>query len=518
MSQIKQRLLSLILSAAICLTMAPTVAYAEEDPVKDSGSIRLGADWITGYDTGKGGTGYDYIYFGEWDDVEPEEDTALKWRVLHDQANNGEDGLFLLSETLQGEGETGNVVFYQTTDYGNGWQGSDAQEWCEGFFESSFTSSEQGAIQATDKDDAEYTSYMRDTFSKSDGILDDDMIFFLSTEEIEKSEYGFCADLDSNDSRVAYYNGHPSMWWLRSPCEDYPGRVGGVASFGQIGITQVTNRYAARPAFNLDLNSVLFTSAAEGGKPTGDSLQAIPAYDGNEWKLTLKDTDHIGFKAELVAGDETTVEPGDPVSINYSGAKAGENEHVSVLLAASDDDLLYYGHLASNRESGTAELTIPSDLEDGAYTLMVFSEQANGDKKTDYASDFVEILLTVDTTAPTLQQVGDAIRTSAEEAAVTFTSSEAGSYYYAVVDSGAGTPVIDLSGNGTDCDAGENTITLSGLESAGAKDIYIIVKDAAGNVSEPLCIEIPVYVAPNKLVSVTTPAPLLMCDKEVVEV
>ena len=37
-----------------------------------------------------------------------------------------------------------------------------------------------------------------------------------------------------------------------------------------------------------NLNSVLFTSAAVGGKPDG-GLTEVPEYSGNEWKLTLLD-------------------------------------------------------------------------------------------------------------------------------------------------------------------------------------------------------------------------------------
>ena len=44
--------------------------------------------------------------------------------------------------------------------------------------------------------------------------------------------------------------------------------------------------------------------------------------------------------------------------------------------------------------TGTVEIEIPSDLAPGSYTLKVFSEQYNGDRKTDYASNFTNIALT----------------------------------------------------------------------------------------------------------------------------
>ena len=87
---------------------------------------------------------------------------------------------------------------------------------------------------------------------------------------------------------------------------------------------------------------------------------------------------------------------------------------------------------------------------------------------------------------------GDATRTSDKEATVTFTSSVAGSYYYKVVASGAAEPDIDTSKSGSAAVAGSNTITLNNL-TAGARDIYLVVKNAAGDVSNKLKIAIPAF-------------------------
>ena len=87
---------------------------------------------------------------------------------------------------------------------------------------------------------------------------------------------------------------------------------------------------------------------------------------------------------------------------------------------------------------------------------------------------------------------GNATRTSDKAATVTFTSSAAGSYYYKVVESGAAEPDIDTSKSGNAAVAGSNTITLNNL-TAGARDIYIVVKNAAGDVSSKLKIAIPAF-------------------------
>ena len=84
---------------------------------------------------------------------------------------------------------------------------------------------------------------------------------------------------------------------------------------------------------------------------------------------------------------------------------------------------------------------------------------------------------------------GSATRTSDKEATIKFTSSAAGHYYYKVVASGAAEPDIDTSKSGSAAVAGSNTITLNNL-TAGARDIYIVVKNAAGDVSSKLKIAI----------------------------
>lgn len=308
------------------------------------------------------------------------------------------------------------------------------------------------------------------------------------------------ANMVSNDIRVLsteHQNWAMYYWWLRSPGsnDNNAAVVIGDGYVDGIGYN-VNKEFGVRPAFNLDLNSVLFTSAAEGGKPEG-GLQAISDYEGDEWKLTLLDSSRNFDVTETTASGK----PGDTITLNYTGAATGRDEYISVLLTDQQDNALYYGRIAQpDNESGTVDVTIPTDLAIGTYTLNVFSEQYNGGadddtKLTDYASEFEEVTLTAssDTTAPTLNN-GSATRTSATAATVTFTSDETGEYYYEVVESGASEPIINTTGTGTSCTSGETTISLDSLSDAGAKDIYIVAKDAVGNVSDTLKIKIPAYV------------------------
>lgn len=183
-----------------------------------------------------------------------------------------------------------------------------------------------------------------------------------------------------------------SYWWLRSPDEDYSTAF--VAGRGEVryyGGYSTSKEFGVRPAFDLNLDSVLFASAAVGGKPDG-GLTPIFEYSGNEWKLTLLDSSrNFAVTEKSVSGA-----PDDTVTLHYTGATTGINEYISAIIADSSG-AQYYGRVAQpTAASGTVEIKIPSDLAPGSYTLKVFSEQYNGDYNTDYASNFTDIALTVE--------------------------------------------------------------------------------------------------------------------------
>ena len=495
----KKRILSILTALALCLGLLPTAAFAADGDK----TIMLGTNGISGYDDST--NSYDYIYFGNWE--APDEYTTtgpIKWRVLDDQTNTGGAGLFLLSDVLFGKGNRyGGGVCFRQDKSSNAWQGSDAQAWCNTFYTNSFSEGEQGAVFATTKTDAEYNASSGDLpLQYGVSQLKEDKVFFLSAKEAENSAYGFI----NNAARLAYFGNTSNwgVWWLRSPVKQ-PGtpNAGTIhRTYGYLyGMTVSKNDYSARPAFNLDLDDVLFTSAAVGGKSANgmeSGLTAVDAYDGSEWKLTLLDDSRDFDVTETdISGD-----PGDTITLHYTGASTGDNEYISVILA-DDSGAQYYGRIAKpTTADGNISLMIPDTLAEGTYTLNVFSEQYNGDYKTDYASAFAEVTLTVDITAPTLS-AGSATRDSETTATVKFTSDEAGTCYYAVVESGEKAPTDIVSGDSANMASGENTINLTNL-TAGAKDIYIVAKDAVGNISDVLKMEIPAYIAPVYDISADT--------------
>ena len=390
-----KRIISLLLAICLVAGLLPTTAFA----LDGDKTIMLGTSGISGYDSTKG---YDYIYYGNWTASDTHTTSGpIKWRVLDDQTNTGERGLFLLSDVLLGTGDNGGVYFQQTAhidrnsyefhkgsepsdgdhtncQIANAWQGSDAQKWCKTFYSGSLTMQEQGAVLATTESD--------EALAASENILNGDEVFFLSEEEAKNSAYGFTDD----GARIANYGDTPRekwLWWLRTPDAKYPLMAGAVNYDGNVDDYTffTSNAYPARPAFNLDLKSVLFTSAAVGGKiPAAnggnqdavgaDAIFEIGAYTGNEWKLTLLDSSReFGVTEETASG-----KPGDTITLNYTGATTGANEYISVIIA-DKSGAQYYGRVAQPTEaSGQIQIKIPASLADGTYTLNVFSEQYNG--------------------------------------------------------------------------------------------------------------------------------------------
>lgn len=533
----KSKLLSLLLTICLVVGLMPTAALAAGT---DTGKAIQLVDSGTAANIGGGQA--DNIYFGTYqqssDGSGGYNTDPIKWRVLE----NANGQLFLLSDQ--------NLdVFQYHTDYESvTWEKSTMRSWLNGYGASENTGGSSGtdytednfistAFSAKEQPAIANTTVVNDNnpdWSTEGGNDTTDKIFLLSIAEAQNSSY-----FADNSSRIAtntayvagggktgssYMNGvgEADYWWLRSPGYDDDNAAsvsgnGGVDSDGDDVYYDIT---AVRPAFNLDLTSVLFTSAAAGGKipaagsggnqggEAADAIFEIGDYTGNEWKLTLLDNSRNFAVTETTASGK----PGDTITLNYTGATTGTNEYISVIIA-DNSGAQYYGRVAQpTATDGKVEITIPSGLADGTYTLYVFSEQYNGGeqddtKLTDYASAFETVALTVssDTTAPTLTP-GSATRESETAATVRFTSDEAGTYYYAVVESGADEPSIGTTVAGTSCISGENTISLDALEGTGAKDIYIVAKDAAGNVSQQLKITIPAYIAPSYGISASPAA------------
>lgn len=317
------------------------------------------------------------VYFGK-----NQENKPAAWRVI------GYDGNGVTSAqgdmTLLAAGSMGEAVFDNDCS-SNEYAPSDLKTAIDALA-GKLTTKENAAVKKRTLTSGSYNG--ENTDCVAGGQVDNAVFWPLSSKE---------ANAVKEDLRVVDPE-HPtwatSHWWLRSP-GSHAYYVAVVDSDGSVHYSGYTIRIyrtrGVRPAFNLNLNSVLFASAAVGGKPDG-GLTPIPEYSGNEWKLTLLDSNRSFAVTEKTA----EAAPDDTVTLHYSGATTGINEYISAIIADSSGTR-YYGRVAQpTAESGTVEIKIPSDIAPGDYTLKVFSEQCNGDYNTDYASNFTDIALTVE--------------------------------------------------------------------------------------------------------------------------
>ena len=389
----KKRLFSLLLICCMVLCLLPAPAQAE-GATASTAAIRSGTDGIHGYNAENG---YSYIYYGVW------RNAPIKWRVLDTKASTGAaDALFLLTDEclypLPGGLYDCYIQFNPTNKPDRHlWKDSTLQGWFKNTFysgeNSAFTSAERALIPATTQEGSMYTLsnlHMRLQIC----ALEAEHVFAPSIQDIMNAAYGF-TDSTSRIAGPSNSLGPGTRYWLRSfeTSEQLPFMVGENASLmGDWG----DNPSAVRPAMNLSTagNNILFISAAEGGKPSGGLKAVSQDYTGSDWKLTLLDSSRSGFSVTTTS--VSTTDHGGDIQIEYSGAKTGDNEYISVLLKDSTGNPTYYGRSAALTEaSGTVTIPVAAGLAAGNDTLYVYNEQYNGDKMTDYASNFVEVPLTV---------------------------------------------------------------------------------------------------------------------------
>ena len=371
----KKRILSILLVFCIMMSLMPISVFAEEVGAEGSASVQLGTTALNkNVNTATAPT----VYFGQNHDNNP-----AAWRVIgYDGSGvtSAQGDITLLAAGAMGVIPFANIILYNEYAPSNLKTAIDA-------LAAKLTTEENAAVKKRALTSGSYNG--ENTDCVAGGQVDNAVFWPLSTKE---------AIAVNNDLRAldpAHPNWVTSSWWLRSPGSKtfYVAIVSsdGSVQYSGVSVRKKNNHRTVRPAFNLNLNSVLFASAAVGGKPDG-GLTAVPEYSGNEWKLTLLDSNRNFAVTEKTADGY----PNDTITLNYSGATTGANEYISAIIA-DNNGAQYYGRVAQpTAESGTVEIKIPSDIAPGNYTLKVFSEQYNGDYKTDYASNFTDIALTVE--------------------------------------------------------------------------------------------------------------------------
>ena len=374
----KKRILSILLTLCMMLCLTPISVFAEEVGAEGSAAIQLGADALSVLSKNVNTATAPTVYFGQ-----NHENNPAAWRVI------GYDGSGVTSSqgdiTLLAAGAMGVIPFADTI-LNNEYAPSNLKTAIDALAEK-LTTEENAAVKKRALTSGSYDG--ENTDCVAGGQVDNAVFWPLSAKE---------AIVVNNDLRAlnpAHPNWVTSGWWLRSPGSNKYNvavvRSDGSVEYSGYSMLIFNNHRTVRPAFNLNLNSVLFASAAVGGKPDG-GLTEVSKYSGNEWKLTLLDS-----RRNFAVTEKTvSAAPDDTVTLNYKGATTGKNEYISVILA-DNNGAQYYGRVAQpTAESGTVEIKIPSDIAPGDYTMKVFSEQYNGDCKTDLASAFADVTLTVE--------------------------------------------------------------------------------------------------------------------------
>ena len=370
----KKRILSIMLTLCMLFCLVPTGVFAEGETATGSAAIQLGTDALSkNVNTATAPT----VYFGQ-----DHENNPGAWRVIDYDGNSA-------------AGTAGNMTLLAANTMGlskfgasNAYADSTLKEAIDALADK-LTAKETDAVEKRTLASGNYDEENTDGVA---GPAVSNAVFWpLSSKE---------ANAVNNDLRVVDPE-HPgwasSYWWLRSPDEDYSTAF--VAGRGEVryyGGYSTSKEFGVRPAFDLNLDSVLFASAAVGGKPDGGLQPVSPNHTGNEWKLTLYDSKRNDFSRTTWEVSAST--KGGTVEISYTDAKTGANEYISALIFDDVGNVIYYGrsNASLTEKDGTAQLTIPAGFAEGTYTLKVFNEQYNGDRKTDLASGFADVTLTVE--------------------------------------------------------------------------------------------------------------------------
>ncbi len=374
----KTKLINKIISGALALSMSvamismiDTTAYAT-DTSTSSQPMAFGASGVKARDISGGGTEQDMVVYegdrivmGEYDG------SAIEWVRLND------DGLMLSAKSL--------------------WR-STFEASASGYYP--YSTLNIAMIDLYNNNDlnltAEEKALIKDTTLAAESMhadiavdLTGQKFFPLSGNHDRAGEFFEYLGFGTN---LAKYSSIDS-WWLRSSESD----IEAFSSWlhGAINGNHLDDRMCgARPAHNIDLSPVLFTSAAVSGKAafnsSHNSLQAISGTTPTIWKMTLLDSTRT-----FTVTEEPTV-TWNTVEFDYENATTGENEYISVMIVDSSNNITHYAKVENLRTTadGSASFTTPSGVV-GDVTLKIFNEQANGDNKTDYSSAFVEFTVTI---------------------------------------------------------------------------------------------------------------------------
>lgn len=190
-----------------------------------------------------------------------------------------------------------------------------------------------------------------------------------------------------------HYRQDGNYFWLSAAAADNQSKSGYISKCGVFSQMKTgVNYLSARATANLRPEAILFISAVKDDKlsgPIGSNALLSVAKDDvfYDYRLTLKDQGQTIKISNLINNNNI---------VNFDYEAQGENNRLSaIIIDKQENEILFYGQLAdiTNNKSGQATVNLPKDFNVKKHQLCVFSEQYNGDYKTDYASELVDLNL-----------------------------------------------------------------------------------------------------------------------------
>ena len=419
----KKRILSLLLAFVMLFCLAPAAVFAEgeTDDGNDGKStdltVKLGADRITTNDT---------VYFGVYS---PEENKSynVPWYVIGMDTTNGT--AFLAAKYTLGRSEfnAGGDHLYS---------GSTLESKMSELYGSLFTAIEKETIKAT--------TLSGSSMHNDSPDIENAYLFALSSDEA--SSLGWASSkLQVKD--ITEPNGDAIWWWTRTS-QNKTSYYNAHCYNGGGYLKKIFVSYwlcYARPAFNMNLDSVLFSTVIS----TADT--------GSVYKFTLSDENMTIAKTK----GEAVKKCGSLLTIPYSisGTDSANATEVSVLVLdaeytagnTNNANILAYGKLNTESFSvtGSGTFALPDSLDGKTlgsdYFVYILAADVNGTYETDYASAPVEIGDVVEVAeAPVSDKKSE---TYTENQSVELSSATEGAAIYYTTD---GTdPSFDEDGNPT---------------------------------------------------------------------
>lgn len=290
-----------------------------------------------------------------------------------------------------------NLVARRYGASGQIWPNSEIRTWLTDNFYSDgavFHDIERAAIVETDSDDDGPYTIESNSYTQGYSFTDygaEDHIFLLTARQVDELYSDAAARIKNSSWRTRSSDG-VGTFYVNSTGE----YAGVVVDYDGIGIA---------PAFNLNMESVILTSAA-GANKASSLIETMDGSGINEWKLTLKDNaQSLTLGEESRSGDTITI----PYTYSYSGTGTDATQ-ISAMITKGDrmesgSTVKYYGKVSTGnitQGNGSVTFNLPVNYDPSTDEIYIFSEQVNGNSLSDYASEPQKIIANAGTPSITI--------------------------------------------------------------------------------------------------------------------